>query len=74
MLLDSNMFLWTVRFLEYVYLQGSADWEVIRSIYLGIVVFWLLVAQSLSLLTVALKFRHSILGLGQDVVPCYEQF
>ena len=38
LLLDSNMFLWTARFLEYVYLQGSADWEVIRSINLGIVV------------------------------------
>ena len=29
MLLDSNTFLWTAYFLEYVYLKGSADWEVI---------------------------------------------
>ena len=37
-LLDSNMFLWTARFPEYtIYRQGSVDWEIIRSINLGIV-------------------------------------
>ena len=71
MLLDNNMFLWTARFSEYVRnvkSKGAKFWVSMRS------VVWLLVAQSLSLLTVAFKLRDLILGLSEDVALCYEQF